>query len=274
MATSHAALNTDAVIHALYGHSRDRATVTTAIGGRPVVAALWVGIEYQRTVVHGFVLFRHVLLEARSVDDALAAFGSDYRGRVRATVPMLLQQWRGLADEVDPLLLAERLAVTIQHDLPRRFRRLVPELAGPDLWRRYVQVTPPVGLAEFEGSIRPEHDPDLADLLSTYKAPLAQVSAYVQRADLRSHPKRTELGHLADLCHRVCADPRVISGHPRLLNHLADLLIALETPSDAELLAFDRVFDVICAALGMPCRILPSWRSTVPEASVLPPPQA
>jgi hypothetical protein len=263
MVTPRAALNTDAVIHVLYGHSRDRATVTEAIGGRPVVAAWWVGLEYQLTVVHGFVLFRHLLMEAQSVDDALVSFSSDYRGRVRATVPMLLQQWRGWAAWTDPLLLAERLAVVIQHHLPRRFRQVVPELVGADLWRPYAQLRPPLDLSAFENAFRPDQDPGLPDLLAACAPFLAQVAAYLEQADLRSHPKRTELSHLADLCRRVCARPTMILGHPRLLNHLADLLIALDTPADAELLAFDRIFDVLCAALGKPCRILPSWRTTV-----------
>jgi len=199
MVTPRAALNTDAVIHALYGHSWDRGTVTEAISGRPVV---------------------------------------------------------------------------IQHQLPRRFRQLVPGLVGADLWRPYAELTPPLDLATFENALRPEQDPGLPDLLASYAPFLAQVAANLEKADLRAHPKRTELSHLADLCRRVCVQPTVISGHPRLLNRLADLLIALDTPADAELLTFDRIFDFLCADLGKPCRILPSWRTTATTTRVPRSPEA
>lgn len=152
-------------------------------------------------------------------------------------------------------------AVTIQHDLPRRFRQLVPAFVGVDLWQSYAELIPPLDLGAFEQAFRPDQDPGLPELLATYASALAQVADYLEQTDLSTHPQRAELKPLAHLCRRAEAQPEAISGHPRLLNHLADLLIAIDTPADAELLAFDRVFDVLCTALGQPCRVLPSWRA-------------
>jgi len=55
--------------------------------------------------------------------------------------------------------------------------------------------------------------------------------------------------------------PTTLVGHPHLLDRLSDLLIILDAPAHAEVLAFDHLFELLCEAVGKPGWVLPSWRT-------------
>ena len=255
-------VNTDVQIQKIWGHSNNRELLRQYLGNKSVTASWYVLLEYKATVVLGFIRFYNHL-KYQPFDDALAAVRAEFAIGQKNYVLMAIQDlWQLGVEYGDKRLVLRRLETMIKIQLIRLFEqemfasltdafvlRFVAQYVGNEVWRKPALTTPTTDLLLFMESLNAERTERMVNFIRKNQKAFERLVDFSDEERMRGHKKKREFLAIVGLCAEILTNPeRQVSA--RECNLLSDAVIAVDSPQDAEVCAFDSLFDLLCAALG------------------------
>ena len=235
----------------IWGHSNNRELLRQYLGNKSVTTSWYILLEYKATVVLGFIRFYHHS-KYQSFDDALAAVRAEFAVGHKNYVLMAIQDlWQLGVEYEDKRLVLRRLETMIKIQLIRLFEQemFVVQYVGNEVWRKPALTTPTTDLLLFMDSLNAERPERMVNFIRKNQKAFERLVDFSDEERMRGHKKKSEFLAIIGLCAEILANPeRQVSA--RECNLLSDAVIAVDAPQEAEVCAFDSLFDLLCAALG------------------------
>ncbi|MBM3243015.1 hypothetical protein FJZ31_42700 [Candidatus Poribacteria bacterium] len=258
-------VNTDVQIQKIWGHSNNRKLLRQYLGDKSVLTSWYVLLEYKATVVLGFIRFYHHL-KHQSFDDALAVVRAEFAVGYKNYILMAIQDlWQLGTEYRDKRLVLRRLETMIKVQLIRLFEQeiFVVQYVGDEVWRKPALTAPTTDLLLFTDSLNAERPERTVNFIRKNRKAFESLVAFSDEEKMRRHKKKNEFLAIVKLCAEIVANTPQISD--RECNQLSDAVIAVDAPFEAEVCAFDSLFDLLCAALGKKEHTFPDLTPRIPR---------
>ncbi|MFQ6032256.1 MAG: hypothetical protein ACE5K2_04975 [Candidatus Zixiibacteriota bacterium] len=234
-------LETTLQVERVFGSERIKRLINEAVRGRSLITSTYVLMEFKRTITSDFVNFYNALEQEENISEALAQLAKSYgrhSSRYLLILSVILRERRTLNKEKT----LEILSRYIRWDLRRRFYRGIDHVI--DETQCPLSVKEPVfenGFYSLDVTCRKGENPcKVSELI---RENLEDVKKIFEA--LKGAPSAKGM---VELLGKVVEDPKEMDG--RTCQLLGDVVIVLEAPRDTPILTTDRLYRLICEAIG------------------------
>jgi len=258
-------VNTDVQIQKVWGFSGNRESLHQHLADRLALTSWYVLLEYKATMVLGFVRFYNYLKDY-TLEDALAIARAEFYMRYKNYVLAALEDlWRLGIQYGDKKMALRRLETMIKTQLLRLFEREMfsVQYIGDEIWQEPALTPPTTDLLEFADGLNAGREERMAQFVRQHREAFEKIAVFAEGEGARGHRKKSELEAIAALCQEILLRADRTLG-VRECNQLSDAVIAVDAPGQAEVCAFDTLFELLCAALGKGFHLFPDLTPRLP----------